>query len=218
MNADDKFLVIAAARVDALRLALDEACETFAARDADDVAGPLCELRRMLDDTPDVGTPVLVDAGPTDMFRAEVSEGHAVRCVLDGQEVGCKSVVVRGVFPVPEPIMVLWADARPGMMLVDRNADGEITGVVQVSTCTDDHTPTGKPLAWWWVWTPWIEWDGGETWLISDGWQVGHESDAVHGELVAALLVLERFEPGRWRVQVVVGGRQADVSVTERDG
>lgn len=33
----------------------------------------------------------------------------------------------------------------------------------------------------------------------------------------AALVVLERIEPGRWRVQVVASGRQPDVSVTERD-
>ena len=146
----------------------------------------------------------VVDAGPADMFSAEASEGHVIRCVIDGHD------VVRGVYPVPEPVMVPWADARPGMVLVDRDADGEITGVAQVSTCTDDGMPE-VALAWQWAWSPLIEWNSGETLYVSDGWQVGHYSDAVRGERINIGGADLATEAANVRIAPIVRHQQDDI-------
>lgn len=168
MNADDKIVVFTAADVDALRNALAETSHVDSY-----LHEPVRALLARLDAI-SAASDAVVDAGPADMFSAEASEGHVIRCVIDGQDVGCKSVVVRGVYPVPEPVMVPWADARPGMVLVDRDADGEITGVALV----------GDDKVWRWVWTPY----GIGRWGacgMSDGVLPSADADAEQGEIVA---------------------------------
>ena len=171
MNADDKIVVFTAADVDALRNALAETSHVDSY-----LHEPVRALLARLDAISAASDAVVDDAGPTDMFSAEASEGHVIRCMIDGQDVGCKSVMVRGVYPVPEPVMVPWADARPGMVLVDRDADGEITGVALV----------GDDKVWRWVWTPY----GIGRWGacgMSDGVLLSADADAEQGEIVAVL-------------------------------
>lgn len=58
-------------------------------------------------------------------------------------------------------------------------------------------------------------------WALQDAAERGEMVACDHHGIAyltgAALVVLERIEPGRWRVQIVASGHRPDVSVTERD-
>jgi len=82
--------------------------------------------------------------GEPDHLRVEAGEGKKVRVEVDGR-VMCGKLAVVTIVDDAGPQLVRWEKLEAGCLYVDRFANGDVSGVLQVQA-------DGK--AWRWAWTP----------------------------------------------------------------